>query len=158
MSTLSKLSASMEDYLEAIHNIIDKQGAVRVKDISGYLDVKAASVTAALQALAKAELVNYKPYGIITLTPKGNAQAQKVIHKHRTLKAFFVDILDADRKEAETVACKIEHVITDKLFSRLICFTNFIKSCPECGSNLIEAFHRYCQANKKCHEQGVVDH
>ncbi len=149
MSKPSKLSASMEDYLEAISNIVSDKGGVRVKNISEYLGVKAGSVTTALQALAKAELVNYKPYGIITLTDKGLEKAKEVIRKHEKLKSFFIDILGADAKEAETGACKIEHVITDKLLSRLISFTEYLKSCPQCGSDMIENFHSYYEKNNQ---------
>lgn len=144
-----KLSASMEDYLEAIQNIVTRQGVVRVKNISEYLGVRAASVTTALQTLAKAGLVNYKPYGIISLTPQGLDQAQNVIRKHESLTAFFVEILGADPGEAEAGACKIEHVISDPLFDRLVCFAEFMKSDSESGSEFIEMFHHQYQRQLK---------
>ena len=90
MTQTEKLSASLEDYLEAIFNIISDKGAVRAKDIAKYLGVKAGSVTVALKALSKTDHINYQPYEVITLTSKGLEQAKEIIRKHEILKDFFV--------------------------------------------------------------------
>jgi len=139
-----RLSASLEDYLEAIYNIVSDKGGVRAKDISLSLDVKAGSVTTALQALAKSELVNYKPYEVITLTAKGLKEAERIIRKHEILEDFFVDVLGADKSVARQGACKIEHVIPDDLVEGLISFTEFVQACPRCGDNWIGQFHNRC--------------
>ncbi|MCI5132482.1 MAG: metal-dependent transcriptional regulator, partial [Candidatus Electrothrix sp. EH2] len=47
----NKLTASQEDYLEAIYNIVDDKMAARAKDIAEYLAVRASSVTGALRTL-----------------------------------------------------------------------------------------------------------
>ena len=52
MSTTLKLSASLEDYLEAIFHIEKSRRVARAKDIARRLNVKGSSVTGALQALA----------------------------------------------------------------------------------------------------------
>lgn len=87
--------SSLQDYLEAIFNIVSEKGGVRAKDIAKYLGVKAGSVTTALQTLAKTEHINYQPYEIITLTSEGLEEAKEVILKHEVLKDFFVQILGA---------------------------------------------------------------
>ncbi len=66
------LSASLEDYLEAIFQIVAEKPAARVKDIAKKLNVAGPSVTGALQALTERKLINYAPYELITLTPKAN--------------------------------------------------------------------------------------
>ena len=150
MAQAEQLSASLEDYLEAIFNIISEKGGVRAKDIARYLDVKAGSVTTALQSLAKTDHINYQPYEVITLTSKGLEQAQEIIRKHEILRDFFVDILGADAEIAEDGACKIEHVIPDRLLNRLIAFTEFVQTCPRCGSDMIEKFHGYFKKKEPC--------
>lgn len=150
MTQTEKLSASLEDYLEAIFNIISDKGAVRAKDIAKYLGVKAGSVTVALKALSKTDHINYQPYEVITLTSKGLEQAKEIIRKHEILKDFFVGILGADPKVAEEGACKIEHVIPERLIKRLISFTEFIQACPRCGSDMIEKFHGYFNKVQPC--------
>ena len=144
MTKTLQLTASLEDYLEAIFNIIAKKGGVRAKDIAKNLDVKAGSVTTALQALAKNEYINYKPYEVISLTHKGLEKAKEIIRKHEILKDFFVEILGASPKIAEDGACKMEHVIHDNLVERLISFTEFIQACPRCGNDWVELFHQHC--------------
>lgn len=136
----------MEDYLEAILNIVSEKGGVRAKDIAKYLGVKAGSVTTALQALAKTEHINYQPYEVITLTSKGLEEAKEIIRKHEVLRDFFVLVLGAKSSIAEDGACKMEHVIPDELLERLISFTEFIQACPRCGSSWIEQFHEHCNS------------
>ncbi len=60
------LSASLEDYLEAIFHIEQEKHAARAKDITERLQVSGASVTAALRTLAEKKLINYAPYDLIT--------------------------------------------------------------------------------------------
>jgi DtxR family Mn-dependent transcriptional regulator len=140
---MSRLSASLENYLKAIFIITAEKGAVRVKDISNYLGVKAGSVTSALKALSKTNHINYKPYSMILLTSKGFKQAQKINQKHKILKEFFIEILGADIKESDDVACNIEHVMTDQILHRLVCFVEFLSGRSKCSSNTIDKFHDY---------------
>ena len=52
------LSRSQEDYLEEIYKQVLKNGQAKVTDISLALNVKKASVTGALNALADKKLIN----------------------------------------------------------------------------------------------------
>ena len=77
-----QLSHSQEDYLEEIYNQVLKNGYAKVTDISNALNVKKASVTGALNALASKKLINYEPYSKITLTKEGEEFAVKILNKH----------------------------------------------------------------------------
>ncbi|MBN2841540.1 MAG: metal-dependent transcriptional regulator [Sedimentisphaerales bacterium] len=146
MSNASKqLSASLEDYLETIYWIASDKGAARAKDIATNLNVKAGSVTGALQTLARLGHINYAPYEVITLTDSGREIAQEVVRKHETLKEFFGDILGISASVAEDGACKMEHSVPDEIVDKLIMFTEFIQSCPRCGNSWVEQFHLYCR-------------
>ena len=79
MATTMKLSASLEDYLEAIFHLVAEEQVARARDIAKRLKVGQSSVTGALHALAEKGLVNYAPYEVITLTHKGEAAAREVV-------------------------------------------------------------------------------
>jgi len=82
MTLTDTLTASLEDYLEAIFHIIAEKQAVRPKDIAKRLKVSNSSVTGALRSLADKELINYAPYDVISLTPSGETAAKDVIRRH----------------------------------------------------------------------------
>jgi DtxR family transcriptional regulator, Mn-dependent transcriptional regulator len=120
-----KLSDSLEDYLEAIYNIILEKNGVRVKDIAKRLGVKNSSVTVALRSLSGSGMINYEPYGVISLTQKGNLVARRITEKHRILKFFFHKMLGIDKPTAETCACEIEHSMPPEVFKRFMQFIKF---------------------------------
>ena len=121
------LSASQEDYLEAILNVADASGVARSTDIAVSLGVARPSVTGALKLLAKRGLVNYKPYGCVTFTQKGVSQAGRVAQRHEIIKSFFVDVLSVDAAVAQKAACKAEHLLGPVIISRMRDFTNLTK-------------------------------
>ena len=153
MEGVEVLSASLEDYLKAIFHIIAEKQAARAKDISKRLNVNSSSVTGALHALAKRELINYEPYDVITLTEKGKVVAKDVIRRHEALRKFFVKVLEIDETTAEEGACKMEHAVPTPILDRLIKFVEFVERCPRVGTKWIKEFGYYCEqgmAQDKC--------
>jgi DtxR family Mn-dependent transcriptional regulator len=145
----AELSASLEDYLEAIFRIVREQSAARAKDISRRLKVSRSSVTGALHALADRELINYAPYGVITLTDKGRVVAEDVLRRHEVLRDFFVKVLAVERKDADEAACKMEHAIPETILERFVEFVEFVEQCPRGGSRWIRGFGYYCDNDKE---------
>jgi DtxR family Mn-dependent transcriptional regulator len=142
------LSASLEDYIEAIFHIIAEKKVARGKDISTRLAVSGASVTEALRALSKRGLINYAPYEVITLTSQGREIAEDVIRRHTSLKQFFTDVLAIDESLAEEAACKIEHTAPPQIIRRMVDFIKFLEVCPRGGKDLIAGFANYCQQGR----------
>lgn len=120
------VSDSLEDYLEAIFFLIEQKQAARAKDIGKRVGVGRSSVTGALHALADKGLINYSPYGIITLTEQGRDIAVKVARRHEAIRDFFVKILDVEYAEADAAACKMEHAMSDVILKK---FLSFIEQC-----------------------------
>ena len=145
----TELSASLEDYLEAIFRIVQAKSAARAKDIGDRLDVSRSSVTGALHALADRKLINYAPYDLITLTDKGRAVAEDVVRRHEVLRDFFVKVLAVDRKEADVAACKMEHAVPEAILERFVEFVEFVERCPRGGNEWIEGFRHYCQNDSR---------
>lgn len=119
MSTAPQLSASLEDYLEAIFHIVQDKRAARAKDIVERMGVHNSSVTQALRSLADKGLVNYAPYDLVTLTDDGQIAAASVVERHRALRSFLVEVLGLDAERAEIDACKLEHGISNEVLERL---------------------------------------
>lgn len=149
MKEKTDLSASLEDYIEAIYHIIEEKLVARSKEIAAKLSVSRASVTEALRALSKRGLINYAPYEAITLTDEGKIVAEDVIFRHEALKRFFIEVLAIDTSIAEEGACRIEHSAPPEIIARMISFTEFIKVCPRGGDDLIQGFAEYCARGKQ---------
>jgi len=141
--TNSTLSASLEDYLEAIYNIAGESEIVRSKDIALSLGVAKPSVTGALKTLAKRGLVNYKPYGYVTLTEAGAVEARRVAQKHEVISRFFVDVLGVDKKTSQKAACKVEHALGPAIISRLMDFREFVAANQAKGTDICMKFRSF---------------
>ncbi len=140
-----KISASLEDYLEAIYNLYIQQKPIKVTEIAKSLRVKKASVSEACKLLSKFKLINYAPYSEISLTQEGEDIAKEIVYKHNVLNDFLQNILGIEPKEAKETACQIEHVISEKLLSRLVYFVEFTKNSSCENKNFLEEFQSFYQ-------------
>ena len=139
------LSASLEDYLEAIFNIAGKSRIARSKDIAEFLAVSKSSVTGALRVLKKKGLANYKPYDYVTLTEAGQAAAAEIVKKHNILKSFFVNVLGVEPDDAQKAACKAEHALGPKIIAKLLCYISFVTESSKNGYDLVSQFQEFCE-------------
>ena len=116
---MDKLTASLEDYLEAIYNLENNNQTIKPVDISKMFNISRASVTEALKKLANKGLINYGRYEMLSLTEQGLSMAQNIVSKHKILQDFFEFELGLSTEEASLNACRIEHVITDNAYQRI---------------------------------------
>jgi len=140
----NNLSASLEDYLEAILNLASGSKFARSKDIARLLGVSQSSVTGALRVLKKKGLANYKPYNHITLTESGRSVATEIARKHSILKFFFINVLGVETDVAQQAACKAEHVLGPEIITKLLCFIEFVTQSGENGCDLADEFQKFC--------------
>ncbi len=148
---MQKLTASQEDYLEAIYQISLEKMAARAKDISTHLNVRASSVTGALRTLGSMGLINYAPYDLITLTDEGRVVAEDIVHRHNALKNFLVEVLGIEEKEADETACKMEHSVPKSIVERLIKYAEYVENCPKGTITWDSGFGYYC--NEECEKE-----
>ncbi|MDR1327716.1 MAG: metal-dependent transcriptional regulator [Heliobacteriaceae bacterium] len=127
---MEKLSVSLEDYIEEIYNQVLKSGSAKVTEISKAMNVRKASVTGALNSLAEKNLINYAPYAPITLTAEGEKIAGQIRKKHEAIAEFFVTVLDTPEDEALETACKMEHIVSDRMFENIVKLTELAKKNP----------------------------
>ncbi len=147
------ISASLEDYLEAIYHLEAANRVARAKDIADRLEVSRASVTGALKTLAERGLINYEPYSFITMTDQGRSIAREVIRRHDTLLEFFNNILNMDKEHAERVACRVEHAMDRVSVDSLVSFLDSLERCPRTDSTWRKAMAEICNGghdHSKC--------
>jgi len=137
-----QLTSSLEDYIEVISNHLKLYNKVRAIDIARELNVSRASVSEALKRLAEKGLINYSRYDVISITEHGENIARKVITRHKLLQGFFRDILGLDENEAAENACKIEHVISEKVHKRLSEYVKYNQKHPEFSQQFIESIRK----------------
>lgn len=135
-----ELSSSLEDYLEAIYNVIKVKTAARATDIAKKLDVANSSVTNALQILVNRGLINHAPYDIITLTPEGRKIAKQIAWKHEVFRNFFTTVLAIDPETANKCACSIEHIIPNEVVERFVEYLDFERQCKYGGKKWVDGF------------------
>jgi DtxR family Mn-dependent transcriptional regulator len=149
------LSATLENYLEAIFRLEEQNGFARVRDISSGLDVAKSAVTTALQSLSEKGLVRYEPYEPVRLSAEGRREAGRIVLRHRVMKDFLRNVLDLDPERADSMACGMEHVIDRTALDRLVCFLAFVGSRREGGESWLEEFRRFVRGetvDKACEE------
>ncbi len=124
----SRLSPSMEDYLEAIYNLKVRSQVARVKDIAREMQVRMPSVTGALRSLAEKGLVHHQPYENVELTPAGLIRARGVAHRHAAVREFLMSVLGLPEDDAEAEACGLEHAIRPETLGKLLKFVDFVRA------------------------------
>lgn len=149
MTAAKRLSMTMEDYLEAIALLSAEKGAARARDIAAALSVHKSTVTAALQSLAKKNLINYSAYEAATLTPAGRKAADDVIRRHAIVRGFFIDVLGIDEQTADANACRMEHVLDADVLERLAGFAEFVKSCPSAREQCLKLLSTFARKKRK---------
>lgn len=122
MEKTMSLSSSMEDYLETILLIAEKEGSARISDIARRLDIAPSSVNEVVNKLVDLKLVEQEKYGPVILTAKGKKYAKKVSCRHKIIKNFLINILNVDEEIAEKDACMMEHVVSFVTMEKLVDF------------------------------------
>lgn len=123
------MSASTEEYLEALYSLTQDGKPASTTVISKRLNISPASVTEMLKKLADTDYVNYTPHQGATLTKKGFAIAEKMTRKHRLLERFLYDVLKIRKDRVHQEACAMEHALSDET-ERAICQT--LKAPDKC--------------------------
>lgn len=119
---MGSMTQSLEDYLEAIHRLIELKGSACVSDVAALLDVKMPSVVKAIHELKSLELVTQEPYSSILLTVKGERLAKMVLARHKLLTSFLIK-LGVSPDTADMDACRMEHILSAETLDKIRTYT-----------------------------------
>ncbi len=147
----TRLSESLEDYLEIILDLETTHKVARTKDIAKKMGVQQGTVTGALRSLGEKGLINYRPYSFITLTPVGAKMAREITRRHDVLRDFLFRVLQIDEKQADLTACRMEHAMDKPAVDKLVQFIEFIDNCPRTGDDWVSAFMNFCASDNLDH-------
>ncbi len=154
MKLKNYLTASQENYLKAIYQIVEKNKAARVKDVSNILSIGASSVSEALRNLADKGYINYQPYGIVTLTDKGEEIAIELNKRHEIICNFLENVLLVDKEITAENANKIEYGVSEEVLEKFVRFLTFMQTCSCKEPKWIKSFKYYSEhgdLQDKCH-------
>jgi DtxR family Mn-dependent transcriptional regulator len=121
-TTDDMLSASLEDYLEAILQLERASRVARVSEIADQLGVSRPSVTGALKNLAGRGLVSHARYGHVVLTDEGTRIAMDVERRHVLIRDFLTGVLAIPDDKAEIAACRMEHVLEADVLAHFVAY------------------------------------
>ncbi len=124
------LSASLEDYLEAILRLERESRVARISEIAGHLGVSRPSVTGAIKNLCGRHLVTHARYGHVTLTEEGVRIATEVERRHLAIREFLTCVLGIPGDRAEATACKMEHVLEPEVLAYFVAYTEKRTAAP----------------------------
>jgi len=122
---------TIEEYLETIDTLEEVKGSpVKTSSLAQVLEVSSASVSEMLHRLSEKGLVNYTPYGGVSLTEKGQQQVVKLTRRHRLWEVFLNRHLGIGWEDVYHEACILEHNTSDLVAEKLAQFLSNPATCP----------------------------
>ncbi|MDR2174391.1 MAG: metal-dependent transcriptional regulator [Synergistaceae bacterium] len=119
------ITARIEDYLEEIFLIESTGRDITVTDLAERMGITKGTVTATVQKMVEAGMLNHERYGTLYLTVEGRRKGLMVHRRHQGLHAFFHELLGVDRERSSEMACGMEHymdTVTDKRLYSMVDF------------------------------------
>lgn len=111
-----------EDYVEAVSDLVHRQGECRVKDLASFFGVSHVTVSRIIARLQERELVETEPYRPIRLTARGERLAAESRRRHAIVMRFL-RALGVPPEVAEHDAEGIEHHVSEET---LACMERFV--------------------------------
>jgi DtxR family Mn-dependent transcriptional regulator len=121
------ITARIEDYLEEIFLIESSGRDITVTDLAERMGITKGTVTATVQKMVDAGMLNHERYGTLYLTEEGRVKGLMVHRRHEGLHAFFHELLGVDRERSSEMACGMEHYMDTVTDKRLYAMVDFFR-------------------------------
>ncbi|MEQ9714730.1 MAG: metal-dependent transcriptional regulator [Candidatus Asgardarchaeum sp.] len=123
---------TMQNYLKVIFSLTIEMGRdyAKTSDIARILGVAPSSVTEMLRKLAQKGLVDYTQRKGVRLNDSSMELAISLIRRYRLAELLLFKIIGLDLTSATEIACKLEHIMTDKMEEKTIELLNNPEKCP----------------------------
>ncbi len=123
-------TGTVEEYLEAILNMVSEHKNVLGARLAERLQVSPPTVTATLQRMRRDGLITTRGKEGISLTEKGMKLATGIVRRHRLAERLLTDILKIPWHETHQEACLLEHAMSEKVVDRLYEILGKPTTCP----------------------------
>ncbi len=123
-------TATIEEYLEAILNMMSERETILAARLAERLHVSPPTVTATLQRMRRDGLITTNKRKEITLSGKGMKMAISIVRRHRLAERLLTDVLKIPWHEAHQEACLLEHGISEKVMQSLYHTLGKPATCP----------------------------
>lgn len=108
-----------ENYLKALYFLDEQEGQINLTELSKQLGVSKPTANNMVKKLEEHGWVNYQKYKPVILTEEGRRTAALIIRKHRLTEMFLHQVMGFGWEEVHEIAEQVEHIQSDKLFSRM---------------------------------------
>jgi Mn-dependent DtxR family transcriptional regulator len=120
----------LEDYLEAIYNLVRNKGYAGTIDIADNLNVRPPTVSGMLRRLDSRGYLVHEPYRGMKLTAKGEKVARSVIERHETIWELLA-LLGVEENVAFEDTEGIEHHIHPATIHTIERLVDFLHKNPD---------------------------
>lgn len=118
------MSEAEEMYLIALAKLAERgvQGPVPLALLAEELAVLPVSANQMVHKLEQEGILDYVPYKGVALRPEGQKFAHRTLRRRRLWELFLVDRLGLPFAEADSLACRMEHITSAEVTERLAAF------------------------------------
>jgi DtxR family Mn-dependent transcriptional regulator len=121
---------TVDRYLECIYYIAHEGETVRPSRLADWLGVSAPTVSVNLQRLERDGWVRIARDRSLSLTPRGEEVAARIVRRHRLLERWLTDVLHLDWATADREAGRLSHGFSDIVLERLDEYLGSPVTCP----------------------------
>jgi len=113
------LSESSEMYLQTVFRLSEKNSDVTIGQIAEAVNHSLSTVSEKVRRLTDQGLLLHEWREGVALSESGKRVAGKLLRKRRLIETFLVQMADYSSYEVHQDACRLEHVISDRLAEAL---------------------------------------
>ena len=124
------LTATVEEYLEAIYNMTAENEVVIGARLAEKFHVAPPTVTETLKRLVRDGYIEMDQKRQVSLTEAGYRAAEAVLRRHRLTERFLTDMLGMQWHQVHEEACRLEHFISGAVEERVLASLHFPTTCP----------------------------
>jgi len=119
-----EMSENEQMYLVTIAKLQEEghESPVILSELANSLSVLPVSVNQMIHKMDESGLVEYYPYKGVEFTPSGRQLVMRILRYRRLWEVFLVQHLNMSLVDADSLACRMEHITPDDVANRLSIF------------------------------------